>query len=220
MAVLSLVAMAGCDHDATPPDHPRLYPNVALRDVTFYSAALSREMRYRVALPASLPQRKLPAVYLLHGNGGGFRDWSNYSDAAKFAETGLILVMPQGDESYYVNSAERPGNRYEDYIVHDLPADVEARFPPPTAARTARLLGISMGGFGAITLALRHPDLFAFAGDSARPSMCRAAGSRFGGSSSIGPFERSSTLGSDARRRYDPLLRRVTPARPMRRTSF
>jgi pimeloyl-ACP methyl ester carboxylesterase len=32
-------------------------------------------------------------VYLLHGGGGGYRDWSNYSDVARFAERGLILVI-------------------------------------------------------------------------------------------------------------------------------
>ena len=64
-------------------------------------------------------------LYLLHGGGGGFRDWSNYSDVAGYAERGLILVMPEGNSSYYTNSADRPQDRYEDYIVHDLIADVE-----------------------------------------------------------------------------------------------
>ena len=80
-----------------------------MRDVTFHSASLNRDMPYRVVMPANIPHRiRLPVVYLLHGGGGSFRDWSNYSDVARFAERGLILVMPEGDESYYTNSAEHP----------------------------------------------------------------------------------------------------------------
>jgi putative tributyrin esterase len=81
-----------------------------------------------------------------------------------FAEQGLILVMPEGDDSYYVNSADHPQDRYEDYIVRDLIADAETRFPI-TPDRTHRAIaGISMGGFGAVLLALKHPELFIFAG--------------------------------------------------------
>jgi predicted peptidase len=101
---LALVLLAGCGNVPEPPDHPRLSPGVALDDVTFHSAALNREMQYRVILPASIePGRKLPVVYLLHGAGGGFRDWSNYSDVSRFAEAGLILVMPEGDYSYHTS---------------------------------------------------------------------------------------------------------------------
>jgi S-formylglutathione hydrolase FrmB len=86
-------------------------------------------MQYRVISPSSVPAgQKLQAVYLLHGGGGGFRDWSNYSDVARFAETGLLLVMPEGDSSYYTNSADAAQDRYEDYIVQDLISDVEGKF--------------------------------------------------------------------------------------------
>jgi putative tributyrin esterase len=135
-----------------------------MRDVTFRSAALNRETQYRVILPASITaNEKFPVVYLLHSGGGGFRDWSNYSDVAQFAERGLILVMPEGNSSYFVNAASRPNDRYEDYIVKDLIADVESRLPALTGRDHHAIAGASMGGFGAVNLALRHPDLFAFA---------------------------------------------------------
>src|ERR1700752_3292643 len=64
-------------------DHPRLVANVVLRDVTFHSSSLNREMPYRVLMPAAIPSgTKLPVVYLLHGGEGNFRDWSNFSDVA------------------------------------------------------------------------------------------------------------------------------------------
>ena len=145
-------------------DAPRLTPGVRMQDVTFRSSALDREMRYRVIMPQRVSTEKTPVVYLLHGGDGSFRDWSNYSDVAQFAEKGLLLVMPQGEDSYYVNSATRPQDRYEDYIVHDLIADVESRFPVARGRSHRAIAGVSMGGFGAINLALKHPELFAFAG--------------------------------------------------------
>jgi S-formylglutathione hydrolase FrmB len=116
-------------------------------------------------LPANIAAgQKFPVVYLLHGGGGGFHDWSNYSDIARYAEHGLILVMPEGNSSYYTNSVEHPHDRYEDYIVHDLIADVEQRFPAMAGRAHRAIVGMSMGGFGAVVLALKHPDLFVFAG--------------------------------------------------------
>ena len=146
-------------------DHPQLTSRVRMQDVTFRSSALGRDTTYRVILPASVPPgSKLAVVYLLHGGNGNFRDWSNYTDVARFAERDLLLVMPDADDSWYTNSVERPRDRYEDYITQDLVADVESRFPAAPGRANRAIAGNSMGGFGAVKLALRHPDLYAFAG--------------------------------------------------------
>ena len=122
-------------------------------------------MIYRAVLPASLQQgKKLPVLYLLHGGGGNFRDWSNYSDIAQLVGRNFILVMPEGNSSYYTNAVDRPEDRYEDYITKDLIADVEQRFPVFPGRSNRAIVGVSMGGFGAIKIALVHPELYAFAG--------------------------------------------------------
>src|SRR5215831_3186522 len=128
----------------SPPvvDRPRLAPGVIMRDVTFRSQALQRDMQYRVLMPASAGQKKLVVIYLLHGGGGNFRDWSNYSDVAQYAANGFLLVMPQGDYSYYTNAALRPQDRYEDYIAYDLSPDVEARFPARTDREGRGIVGV------------------------------------------------------------------------------
>jgi S-formylglutathione hydrolase FrmB len=136
-----------------------------MKDMTFFSPALDRQMPYRVYLPEKIdPNRKLPVVYLLHGMGGEYRDWSNYAYISQYAAQGLILIMPEGHTSYYMNAVEKPKDRYEDFIVHDLVADVEARFPASSAASERAIAGVSMGGFGAIKIALSHPKMYAFAG--------------------------------------------------------
>lgn len=136
-----------------------------MQDVRFYSAALGREMPYRVFLPASLHDgKKLPVVYLLHGADNDFRSWSNNSDVSKYTLRGLILVMPEGDFSYFLNAAESPNDKYDEYITKDLVADVEKRFPAAPGRGNRAVIGISMGGFAAAEYALLHPDIYAFAG--------------------------------------------------------
>jgi putative tributyrin esterase len=164
---LTLGATVSCHKvkEEVGPDTPRLSANVRLQDVTFHSAALDRDMQYRVILPKDIPAGKtLPAIYLLHGRGDTFRDWSNSSDVSPLAERGMVVVMPEGDSSYYTNGVEHPQDRYEDYIVKDLIRDVEARFPVAVGRQSRAIAGVSMGGYGAVKLALRYPHLFAFAG--------------------------------------------------------
>jgi putative tributyrin esterase len=166
VVVVCIVIPLGCEKKREPPpDHPRLTANVRMQDVTVHSSALGRDMPYRVLLPATIaPDKRLPVVYLLHGGGGDYHDWSNNSDVAQFSGRGLILVMPEGEASYYVNAVDRPADRFEDYITKDVIADVEAKFPVATGRQNRAIVGISMGGFGAVVLSLKHPDLFVFAG--------------------------------------------------------
>jgi S-formylglutathione hydrolase FrmB len=72
--------------------------------------------------------------------------------------------MPEGAFSYYQNAALKPEYKYEDYLIHDLIADVEERFPAATGRENRAIIGISMGGFAVAKLALSRPDLFAFVG--------------------------------------------------------
>jgi S-formylglutathione hydrolase FrmB len=163
--ILFLLAACSSKTKESPADHPQLTASVTMQDVTFRSHALNRDMVYRVILPKNIANsQKLSVVYLLHGGGGGYRDWSNYSDVARYAEQGLILVMPEGNSSYYTNSAEHPEDRYEDYIMKDLIADVESKFPAEVRRESRAIAGVSMGGYGAVKLALRFPELFIFAG--------------------------------------------------------
>jgi putative tributyrin esterase len=158
--------LAGCRQSQPAyPDHPRSFPGVTMSDVHFFSPALGRNIPYRAYVPTKRASyQKLPVVYLLHGCGGSYQNWSNYYDTGSFARHGLILVMPEGACSYFVNAAFKPEDKYEDFLVHDLIADVESRFPAATGRENRAVVGVSMGGFAAVKLALTRPDLFAFAG--------------------------------------------------------
>lgn len=210
LLVLTLLA-GSCNREKqnTPPrDRPQLSDGVKLVDVTFHSSALNRDMTYRAFLPAQIsPGQRLPVVYLLHGGGGSYLDWSNYSDVSRYAARGLILIMPEGNSSYYMNSVDHPQDRYEDYIVHDVIADVEHRFPALTDRRNRAIAGVSMGGFGAVVLTLKHPDLFIFAGGlspaldvPSRPFSIKRIGQWRQHSAIFGPWK------GQARRNNDPYI--------------
>lgn len=107
-----------------------------------------------------------PVVYLLHGYGGGARDWLK-AGAAKitadevFAEPAvppMLLVMPGVGNSWYVDS-DRYGN-WDTAITRDLVTAIDATYPTRIDRESRFAVGLSMGGYGALRLATYHPDLF------------------------------------------------------------
>jgi S-formylglutathione hydrolase FrmB len=136
-----------------------------ITDVRFPSASIGGLLWYRVVVPTVAPGERLPALYLLHGGNGNAANLEQQSEAAKFAVAQrLIVVMPTAYDSYYTNAAHRPHAHWEDAIAFDLARDVEARFPVLPGRQHRGIAGISMGGYGAVKLALKHPELYAFAG--------------------------------------------------------
>ena len=131
------------------------------------SASLQREVTYRVLLPADYEQSgvRYPVLYLLHGLRGTYTDWDTNSNLRKFAARyPVIIVLPEGKNSWYTNAEKVPQDRYEDFLIKDLIPDVEKRFRTLQARPWRAVAGLSMGGYGAMKFALRRPDLFAFAG--------------------------------------------------------
>lgn len=152
-------------HPVAFVDHPRSFAGVRMEDVHFHSSALDRNVAYRVYLPSQRPDSQtLPVIYLLHGNGGSYRDWSNFSDIGGYARQGLILVMPDGASSYWVNASQPEHDKYADFLTHDLITDVEHRFRTRKDRAGRAIVGVSMGGYGAVEYALARPDLYRFAG--------------------------------------------------------
>lgn len=135
-------------------------------DDVVQSAAVGRAMKYRVLLPEGYGQSRdrYPALYLLHGLGGDYLDWSTRTDLARAAaRLRLVIVMPDAGNDWYTNAAS-DGPRFEDYIATDLVQDVERKYRVIRARYGRAIAGLSMGGYGAIKIALRHPTEFVAAG--------------------------------------------------------
>jgi len=138
-----------------------------VRQASLASAALGREVRYVVDVPPSYEAaagRRYPVVYALHGlfEGPGF--WEGRGLAAILAELrakGLpefLVVAVDGGNSFFVNAK---GGRYQDLVEQDLLAHVEATYRVARRRAGRALLGISMGGYGALNIAFKDPALVA-----------------------------------------------------------
>src|SRR5262249_54353246 len=109
-----------------------------------------------------------PVLYQLHGASDDHRAWLYKSSLWRYVEAlPLMVVLPSGENSYYVDT---PGRAFEQLIVHDLPAHVAHTFGVRDGK--AAIGGLSMGGYGAIRLGLKHPDRYGsiFAHSSRLPS--------------------------------------------------
>ena len=139
------------------------------------STVLGCTMNFAVYLPPQAEAERLPVLYWLSGLTCTEQNFITKAGAQRYAaEHGVILVAPdtspRGDDvpdaegydlgkgaGFYVNATALPWARHYrmyDYIVEELPALVEAQFPT-TDARA--ICGHSMGGHGALVIALRNP---------------------------------------------------------------
>jgi putative tributyrin esterase len=183
--VISLVAAAQVAPTGSAPVYA---PRITVRDATFHSASLQRDMKYRIVLPAGYDgsAQRYPVLYLLHGLTGSYVDWESRThldtDAAALP---LIIVMPDADDSWYTNSAANPQDRFEDYIAKDLVAEVDKTYRTIQTRHARAIGGLSMGGYGAMKLALKYPQLFIFAAsfsgalDAANPQFKIPFGDKF-----------------------------------------
>ena len=138
-----------------------------VRYATFSSPSLGKDMAYAVQLPpsyATAATRRYPVVYALHGlfENPGF--WERRG-LAPMLETlwqkgdvpEMVVVAVDGDNSFFVDG---PAGRWEQMMSRDFVAHVESTYRVIPGRPGRGVLGISMGGYAALRMALAHPDLF------------------------------------------------------------
>jgi S-formylglutathione hydrolase FrmB len=135
----------------------------------FPSASLGRNVRYAVSLPPSYDKKssqRFPLVIFLHGLNNDERDWESHCIETKLealraaSKVGdFIVAIPYGANSFYLNAQD--GTRYEDAIVEDFLPFVDKTYRTIASPRSRLIEGISMGGYGALLIAFKHPELFA-----------------------------------------------------------
>jgi len=131
---------------------------------SFYMPSLGKTKKVSILLPAQYnPRMRYPVLYLLHGYTGSNQDWPSRTKIRDYVrDIPLIVVMPDAENSWYVNSATEPNDRFEDYLVKDIPQYMNKMYSIDTARQG--ITGLSMGGYGAVMLALKHPAQYRFVG--------------------------------------------------------
>ena len=140
----------------------------SVETIQFQSKLINTTLPYNVILPpgyrASATTR-YPVLYLLHGWGGHYTDWLTRTNVADYAaQYRMIVVLPEGNDSWYVDGAAGTNDKYESYILKELMPDVDQRYRTIQSRYGRAIAGLSMGGYGAIKYGLKYPATFAFAG--------------------------------------------------------
>lgn len=136
--------------------------------VAVFSAKMQREIPAVVVLPDAAGEgHRLPTLYLLHGYGGSHLSWLGITDLPRLADGfGMILVCPDGENSWYWDSPLDPRSQFETFVAQELVDWIDARYPTLPVREKRAITGLSMGGHGAWWIALRHRDRFGAAGST------------------------------------------------------
>lgn len=190
-ALLFVATATTASAQANAPAATRHEPNVV--DIVFWSQMLGTTKHARVYLPPSYRtgSRRYPVAYYLHGVDGSEADWSTKGRLGATMDSlvasgmpEMIVVMPDGDDGWYTtwnalgnfadctrNPPARetaatycvPWPKYDDYIARDVVAHIDSTYRTIADRAHRGIAGLSMGGYGAVTLALGYPDVFSAA---------------------------------------------------------
>lgn len=135
----------------------------------FHSDSLGSDIDCAISLPTSYNKdtaQRYPTVIFLHGLFNDEKDWEERGIQAKLDELRssgkvgeFIVAIPYGANSFYLNA--KNGARYEDAIVKDFIPFVDKNYRTLAQAKSRMIAGISMGGYGALMIAFKHPEMFA-----------------------------------------------------------
>jgi len=133
------------------------------------SKILARSVSYCVVLPASFDAEKtkrFPILYELHGLGDNEQFfvhsglWNLVEDQRERGELkDFLIATPAGGASFYINSKDGRV-RYEDFLLRELFPFIEKKYRASPGRANRAISGVSMGGYGVLHLAFRHPQLF------------------------------------------------------------
>lgn len=137
--------------------------------LNIFSKSMQKDIKCVVVLPDSYSGNTVyPVVYLLHGYGGNYASWliiapqiKNWADENK-----VLIVCPDGATSWYFNSPLDASIRYETFVATEVPAFIDSKYKTVNNRNGRAITGLSMGGHGALYLAIRHKDFFGAAGST------------------------------------------------------
>jgi enterochelin esterase-like enzyme len=136
------------------------------------SELMGKEVKYSIYFPPdyNIAERAYPVVYLLHGFTDDNTGWLQFGEINRYADKAIeagiippmIIIMPNGDSSWYINSYDGK-ERYEDFFIKEFIPAMESKYRIRAEKKYRGIAGLSMGGYGSLIYALRYPDLFAAA---------------------------------------------------------
>lgn len=142
---------------------------MAFIQMSIMSKSLMRTVPVNVILPVdkmtlpgmpAIENRPYKTLYLLHGVLGSATDWVNGTRIQRYAEENdLAVVMPSGDNAFYVDQPAG-NNNYGEFIGVELVELTRKMFPLSNKREDTYIGGLSMGGYGALRNGLKYNDTF------------------------------------------------------------
>lgn len=135
---------------------------MAFLQIDFFSEALSQTACVNVILPENTNKTEFKTLWLLHGRTDDHTAWMRYSAVERYArEHSIAVVMPCVDRSWYTDTAY--GKKYFTYVTEELPEKMAQHFKGYSSKREHNIIiGLSMGGYGALKAALTYPERYCF----------------------------------------------------------
>ena len=152
--------------EATKTEVPYEYKEYPADTIEVMSQAMGRNIKNVVVRPSKHfindnDTMRFPVLYLLHGAFGCYSDWSQKADLHRLADLyDVIIVCPDGQDSWYFDSPVDPKMQFETYVSKELVEYIDSHYPTYANRYMRAITGLSMGGHGALFLAFRHPDVF------------------------------------------------------------
>lgn len=142
---------------------------------------------------------RYPVVYMLNGHGGDYRSWPSLMPQADSLATlyDVIMVCPDGRNSWYWDSPVDPSMQMESFFVDCLVPAVDSLYRTVRARDARAITGLSMGGHGALWLAWRHPDLFGAAGSMSGGVDACSFPDKWNKADRLGKYEDNPSLWAD-----------------------
>lgn len=140
---------------------------------SYISAAIGRAVEITLVIPSPVygdilpfakdkpcyaPKAKYPVIYLLHGVGNNKDTWFDYTQAELFAEeNNIALISFGGENKFYADAGQE---KWNEFIGVELPEFLCGYFPISSRKEDTFILGLSMGGYGALLNYLKHPERY------------------------------------------------------------
>ncbi len=163
--------------------------------VSIFSVKMKKEIKSVVIVPENYSRKKTyPVVYLLHGYSDNYSKWVNTVPAIKKLATQyqFLIVCPDGGySSWYIDSPIDSAYQYESYVTKDVINYVDSHYSTIMDRNFRAITGLSMGGHGALYLAIRNKNIFAHAGSMSGGVDLRTSTKKYDIAKRIGDMETS-----------------------------
>ncbi len=141
----------------------------AVDTITVRSQKMGVDLKNVIILPDGYDKnsdKTYPVLYLLHGYTGKYDSWIHLKEnlPQQASRLGFIIVCPDGKNAWYWDSPIDPKLQYDTYVSKELVNYIDSNYKTIASPKGRAIAGLSMGGHGALWLAINHPDVFGACG--------------------------------------------------------